>query len=139
MTQDTLSITRRAALRGCAAACAAAAVPAPLSALTWSPADGRPSPADRHFRSPVIEATITRVRAPIADPVLAAMFERCFPNTLDTTVFPGKLDGGPDTFVITGDIDAMWLRDSSAQVHPYVAFAKEDAALTLLVAGVIRR
>jgi hypothetical protein len=67
------------------------------------------------------------------------MFERCFPNALDTTVFPGTLDGKPDTFVITGDIDAMWLRDSSAQVHPYVAFAKEDADLARLIVGVIRR
>jgi hypothetical protein len=95
--------------------------------------------ADRKFQSPAIEAAITRVKAQIADPVLAAMFERCFPNTLDTTVFPGKLDGQPDTFVITGDIDAMWLRDSSAQVAPYVDFAKEDAALAQLIAGVIRR
>jgi hypothetical protein len=95
--------------------------------------------ADRHFQSPAVEAAITQVRAQIADPVLATMFERCFPNTLDTTVFPSTLDGQPDTFVITGDIDAMWLRDSSAQVAPYVAFAKEDVALARLIAGVIRR
>jgi len=139
MTSDTVQFTRRAVLRGCAALCAATAVPAPLSARTWSPADGRPSLADRHFQSPAIESVITRVRAQIADPVLAAMFERCFPNTLDTTVFPGTLDGLSDTFVITGDIDAMWLRDSSAQIAPYVDFAKEDAALALLIAGVIRR
>ncbi len=139
MIQDTLPVTRRAVLRGCAAVCATIAAPFPLGARTWTPADGRPSLADRHFRSPVIEAAITRVKAQIADPVLASMFERCFPNTLDTTVFSGTLDGEPDTFVITGDIDAMWLRDSSAQFHPYVDFAKEDAALARLIAGVIRR
>ncbi|MGD0913934.1 MAG: glycoside hydrolase family 125 protein, partial [Terracidiphilus sp.] len=139
MTQETTSITRRAVLRGCAAICATAAVPASLRARTWSPADGRPGVADRRFQSPVIEAAIMRVKAQIADPVLARMFERCFPNTLDTTVFPGTLDGKPDTFVITGDIDAMWLRDSSAQMHPYVGFAKDDAALARLIAGVIRR
>lgn len=139
MAQETVQITRRAVLRGCTALCATAAVPASLVARTWSPADGRPSVADRKFQSPAIEAAIARVRAQSADPVLAAMFERCFPNTLDTTVFRGKLDGQPDTFVITGDIDAMWLRDSSAQVAPYVGFAKEDAALAQLIAGVIRR
>ncbi len=139
MTEDTLPITRRAVLRGCAAVCAAAAVPASLGARTWSPADGRPSPADRRFQSPAVESAITRVRTQIADPIVAAMFERCFPNTLDTTVFPGTLDGQPDTFVITGDIDAMWLRDSSAQITPYVGFAKDDAALARLIAGVIRR
>jgi uncharacterized protein len=139
MTEDTLPITRRAVLRGCAAVCAATAVPASLGARTWSPADGRPALADRRFQSPAIESAITRVRAQIADPILATMFERCFPNTLDTTVFPGTLDGQPDTFVITGDIDAMWLRDSSAQVTPYVDFARDDAALARLIAGVIRR
>ena len=139
MMRDTRPITRRSILSGGLSACAAACVPMPLAAIAWSPASGRPAVADRRFSSPAIEDVITRVKAQIADPVLAAMFERCFPNTLDTTVFPGRVDGQPDTFVITGDIDAMWLRDSSAQVHPYVAFAKHDPALARLIAGVIRR
>ena len=67
------------------------------------------------------------------------MFGNCLPNTLDTTVFPGTFEGHPDTFVITGDIDAMWLRDSSAQVWPYLRFAREDKQLALLIEGVIRR
>jgi len=50
-----------------------------------------------------------------------------------------KLGGRPDTYVITGDIDAMWLRDSSAQVYPYLSLMKEDPALQQLVAGVISR
>lgn len=49
------------------------------------------------------------------------MFARCFPNTLDTTIFFNGDEKQPDTFVITGNIDAMWLRDSSAQVQPYPA------------------
>lgn len=132
-------MTRRSILRGGLAACAAANIPRPLAALAWNPANGRPAVADRRFSSPAIEKVIAHVKAQIADPVLAAMFERCFPNTLDTTVFPGTVDRQPDTFVITGDIDAMWLRDSSAQVHPYVEFAKDDGALARLIAGVIRR
>ena len=132
-------LTRRMVLSGGAAALATAAIPLRLAALSWNPADGRPQPADRRFNSPAIEAAIVRIRKQIPDPVLAAMFERCFPNTLDTTVFPGTLDGHPDTFVITGDIDAMWLRDSSAQVHPYVSFAREDPALARLLQGVVRR
>jgi len=67
------------------------------------------------------------------------MFQRCFPNALDTTVFPGTWHGRPDTFVITGDINAMWLRDSSAQVHPYLRFARQDQRLANLLQGVVRR
>ena len=68
------------------------------------------------------------------------MFANCFPNTLDTTVhFEEDEDGTPDTFVYTGDIHAMWLRDSGAQVWPYVQFAGEDEALRRMLAGVILR
>ena len=70
---------------------------------------------------------------------MAWMFENCFPNTLDTTVQFKMSDGRPDTFVITGDIDAMWLRDSSAQVWPYLPLTKTDKPLKQLIAGVINR
>ena len=99
----------------------------------------RPAPGKRKFTSPAVEAEIVRVKARIGDPKLAWMFENCFPNTLDTTVNFKEADGKPDTFVITGDIDAMWLRDSSAQVVPYLPLAKEDAALRRMIEGLIRR
>ncbi|MFH1121288.1 MAG: glycoside hydrolase family 125 protein [Bacteroidota bacterium] len=99
----------------------------------------RPAPKDRKFISRSVEATITRVKAMIADPELAWMFENCFPNTLDTTIKHHASKGVPDTFVITGDIDAMWLRDSSAQVWPYLPLVKEDTALAILVRGLINR
>ena len=73
------------------------------------------------------------------DSELAWMFENCFPNTLDTTVRVGTFDGKPDTFVITGDIAAMWLRDSSAQVWPYLPLLGDDRPLQNLIQGVIRR
>jgi meiotically up-regulated gene 157 (Mug157) protein len=99
----------------------------------------RPPPSGRKFVSQAVERQLAAVRASIADPKLAWMFENCYPNTLDTTVQIGTLDGKPDTFVITGDIDAMWLRDSSAQVHPYLPLASRDAALRHLYRGLIRR
>jgi meiotically up-regulated gene 157 (Mug157) protein len=99
----------------------------------------RPKPDDRHFRSDAVEAKIREVARAIADPELAWLFENCYPNTLDTTVRVGTVDGRPDTFVITGDIDAMWLRDSSAQVWPYLRLARDDQQLRRLIAGVVNR
>lgn len=95
--------------------------------------------SQRKFNSPVIEATIERVKTTIKDPELAWLFENCFPNTLDTTVHFKIKDGRPDTFVITGDIHAMWLRDSTAQVWPYLPLINQDEALKQLIAGVVNR
>ncbi|MBA4275943.1 glycoside hydrolase family 125 protein [Flavobacterium sp.] len=99
----------------------------------------RPPLAERKFTSKAIEAAIVRVKKQIANPELAWLFENCFPNTLDTTIDFEIIDGKPDTYVITGDIDAMWLRDSTAQIWPYLPFIKEDAKLKELIKGVINR
>jgi hypothetical protein len=95
--------------------------------------------AKRKFTSLAVEKTIRRVQSSIGNQELAWMFGNCFPNTLDTTVDFGTLDGRPDTYVITGDIDAMWLRDSSAQAWPYLPLMKKDPELQQLIAGVINR
>lgn len=95
--------------------------------------------ADRHFSSPAIEKIITEVGKNIKNKELAWLFHNCFPNTLDTTVEFEVINGKPDTYVITGDIDAMWLRDSSAQVWSYIALCKEDKKLQELIKGVINR
>lgn len=79
------------------------------------------------------------VKKDIGDEELAWLFENCFPNTLDTTVTHKIIDGKLDTFVITGDINAMWLRDSTAQVWPYLPLTKDDKKLKDLIAGVINR
>ncbi len=99
----------------------------------------RPPVGARKFRSTVVEAYIERTARRIGDPGLAELFANCYPNTLDTTVEPGRFEGKPDTTVLTGDIAAMWLRDSSAQVWPYLPLAKEDRSLRELLEGVIRR
>jgi uncharacterized protein len=99
----------------------------------------RPAPEQRTLRSPAVEATVLRMKASIADPDLAWLFENCYPNTLDTTVTLGELDGKPDTFIVTGDIAAMWLRDSSAQVWPYRTLARSDDTLQKMFRGLIHR
>lgn len=100
----------------------------------------RPAERDRLFTSEKIEQVIDDVTSQLTNPKLAWMFRNCFPNTLDTTVhFREDKDGNPDTFVYTGDIHAMWLRDSGAQVWPYVQFAAQDEHLRRMIAGVINR
>jgi meiotically up-regulated gene 157 (Mug157) protein len=132
-----MKTTRRKAIKGISAA---------ASSLLLSPMRGeaneisrRPPKEKRRFVSESVDAAIARIKPHIGDARLAWMFENCFPNTLDTTVKFRVSDGKPDTFVITGDIDAMWLRDSSAQVWPYLAFSKDDKPLRRMIAGVIRR
>ncbi|KAG5928889.1 hypothetical protein E4U42_007756 [Claviceps africana] len=91
------------------------------------------------------------------DPDLARLFENAFPSTTDTTIkfhTSGKdtafmrVGGskfaddkgaweGPQTFVITGDIIAEWLRDSTNQLHPYQALAKKDPSIHQLILGAI--
>ena len=99
----------------------------------------RPPLAGRKFTSKAIEELIQSTKKMIKDPEIAWMFENCFPNTLDTTVEYQELNEKPDTFVITGDIHAMWLRDSTAQVWPYMPYITEDEALYKLILGVISR
>jgi len=100
----------------------------------------RPLPAQRCFVSTAVEQTIAATAATIADPELAWLFANCLPNTLDTTVtFAPDAHGQPDTFIITGDIDAMWLRDSTNQVWPYLPLAPHDPHLAAMFRGLIRR
>ena len=101
-------------------------------------ADQRPE--KRLFTSEAVEAEIGRVSAQLTNDRIRWMFRNCFPNTLDTTVhYREDEDGNPDTYVYTGDIPAMWLRDSGAQVWPYVQLCGNDPALRKMIAGVIRR
>ena len=99
----------------------------------------RPPLADRKFTSEAVESMILKIKNALPGKEASWLFENCFPNTLDTTVDFQITDGRPDTYVITGDIDAMWLRDSSAQVWPYLPLMKNDKKLRQLIAGVINR
>lgn len=99
----------------------------------------RPPKEKRTFTSEEVERTINQVKQAITDKEISWMFENCYPNTLDTTVDYELIDGKPDTFVITGDIDAMWLRDSTAQVWPYMPLITKDEKLRKLILGLINR
>ncbi|SDQ49824.1 hypothetical protein SAMN05421664_1819 [Chryseobacterium soldanellicola] len=99
----------------------------------------RPNVNQRKFTSQAVENIVKIVKKSIADEELAWMFENCFPNTLDTTVNFYHKNNKFYTYVITGDIDAMWLRDSSAQIFPYLNLANEDEKLKNLIKGVINK
>jgi len=124
--------TRRVFLESLAVSAVALSAPADYPSR-------RPPVEKRAFVSEAVEAKIAEVKKSMRDAELAWLFENCFPNTLDTTVRAGILDGKPDTFVVTGDINAMWLRDSTAQVWPYLPLAKEDRKLKRAIEGVVRR
>ncbi|MBM3928991.1 MAG: glycoside hydrolase family 125 protein, partial [Sphingomonadales bacterium] len=132
-----MSITRRTFV-GATAALAALPAHAKDDAPPAIPTK-RPPVAERKFVSKAIEREIARVKAKIADPKLAWMFENAYPNTLDTTVNMSTVAGRPDTFVITGDIPCLWLRDSAAQVKPYLHLIKKDPKLDELFRGLIAR
>ena len=133
------NISRRSVLRGVAGVIGSA-VSSPRHGFTQTSfVSKRPSPSARRFRSKAVDAAIEAVSARMRDPELAWLFSNCLPNTLDTTITFSDGPAGPDTVVVTGDIPAMWLRDSSAQVWPYLPFITADPALARLIEGVIRR
>jgi meiotically up-regulated gene 157 (Mug157) protein len=103
----------------------------------------RPAVAERTFTSAAINSLIDQLVPHFADPDIARLFSNCLPNTLDTTVYyHGDAEDGSgdlDSFVITGDIKALWLRDSTNQVIPYIPYASEDPELFDLISGLINR
>lgn len=106
-------------------------------------ASGRPPLSARRFSSPAVERAIAQLQKRLGARGIAGklgrMVANCLPNTLDTTVELGTQGARPDTFVITGDIHAMWLRDSTAQVWPYLRFVRENPRLKRLLRGVVER
>ena len=104
-------------------------------ALSAAP-NARPAPAKRTFNSSAVEALIASFASRFIDPDLGTIFANCLPNSLDTTIVAASRN---DSFVITGDIDAMWLRDSTNEILPYMAFAGQDAVLRDMLHGVVMR
>ncbi|SPO24682.1 uncharacterized protein UTRI_01648_B [Ustilago trichophora] len=90
--------------------------------------DARPEKSSRRFRSRLVEAEIRRITQKISDPALKRIFTNAYPNSLDTTVGwtdlqlnnPDSTTAFPRAFIITGDILAAWLRDSSNQIFTYL-------------------
>ena len=102
----------------------------PASSGRYNLSYQRPPLPCRTFNSSDVEDTVNRVKADIADADLSRLFENAFPNTVDTAIkWHGRATNNSDeelTFVITGDINAMWLRDSSNQLQSYLSLLKPN-------------
>ncbi|KAI1815361.1 glycoside hydrolase family 125 protein [Poronia punctata] len=116
----------------------------------------RPHEKCRTFHSDAIEDVIRDVVSRMKDPDLARLFENTYPSTTDTTVkfhtsgsedvITNRLNTetwdedqwkGPHSFIITGDIIAEWLRDSTNQLSPYQPLTKKDPKIYQLILGAI--
>lgn len=94
-------------------------------------------PSYRLFKSVVIDDFVANVTSRLSDRRLAAIFETAFPNALDTTVHFDETK--EETFIVTGDINAQWIRDSTNQVMPYVPFISQDKKVAALFRGLIKK
>lgn len=111
------------------------------SILNFSHLHTRPSCEDRLFQNDTIEKVTQQIADNIYDIDIKKIFLQCFPNALDTTVYYSQNDDGcgQDAFIVTGDIPAMWLRDSTNQIWPYLRFINDDLELKNLFIGLIYR
>lgn len=116
----------------------------PLSSGKYKLAYQRPSEECRTFKSQGIEDTLTRMESVIKDPDLYRLFQNAYPNTLDTAIrWKGYAANNAEeelTFIITGDINAMWLRDSSNQMQSYLPLlnaSSDPNSIASLYRGVI--
>ena len=91
----------------------------------------------RTFNSLEVDKYIENLEPKFSDKILYKIFSNCYPNTLDKTISynPEK----EETFIITGDINAMWLRDSSLQIYPYLKHCIKDKNLSIMIKGLFKK
>lgn len=117
---------------------------APLSNGKYEYPFMRPAPKCRTFTSEAVEKLIVDLKHKVKDVDLARLIENCLPNTLDTTILwhilsiKKKVVEHPQSFVVTGDIHAEWLRDAARQLSVYQPLVKYDIHLKELIRGAIQ-
>ncbi|KAF2150931.1 glycoside hydrolase family 125 protein [Myriangium duriaei CBS 260.36] len=114
----------------------------PLSSGHYKLSAQRPPPECRSFNSSAAEDVITRYKSIIKDPDLYRLFENTFPNTIDTAIKWRGVSADNDqeelAFVITGDIEAMWLRDSADQIQAFRSLLNPGSFATDEIASLFR-
>lgn len=108
----------------------------PVSSGKYQLSYMRPNESCRTFRLSEVESTISDMKTTIKDPDLFRLFENTFPNTLDTTIswhgFASNNSKEELTFITTGDIVAMWLRDSANQLRSYKPLLEANSSSSSL-------
>ena len=99
--------------------------------------NSRPPYDKRTFHSEIIDNYIKSLESKFKDKDLYKIFFNCYPNTLDTTI--DYNEEKKETFIITGDIEAMWLRDSSLQIYPYLKHCSKDKSLSNMIKGLFNK
>lgn len=104
----------------------------PLSSGKYKLSYMRPKHECRTFILSEMEDTILEMKNVIHDPDLYRLFENSFPNTLDTAIKWKGVSANNSkeelTFIVTGDIKAMWLRDSANQLLSYRQLLKANSS-----------
>ena len=99
--------------------------------------NSRPPYDKRTFHSEIINNYIESLEPKFKDKILYKIVANCYPNTLDTTIDFNEEKN--ETFIITGDIQAMWLRDSSLQIYPYLKHCVKDKKLSNMIKGLFNK
>lgn len=98
----------------------------------------RPLAQNRTFYSLNLDNYLEQTSREITNVELRVLFINTFANTLDTTAYSYIREGKSHTYIITGDIEAMWLRDSTAQIWHYLPLAHTAPEIESLLIGLIR-
>ncbi len=106
----------------------------------------------RAFFAAILAATLVSFAAPVSSVELESIakaastytnpnnrLQKMYRAALLNTSQQATIAADGTAYVKTGDIPAEWLRDASAQVRPYLFFAKSDIRVASLLRGIIAR
>jgi len=106
----------------------------------------------RAFFAAILAATLVSFAAPVSSGELESIakaastytnpnnrLQKMYRAALLNTSQQATIAADGTAYVKTGDIPAEWLRDASAQVRPYLFFAKSDIRVASLLRGIIAR
>jgi meiotically up-regulated gene 157 (Mug157) protein len=88
------------------------------------------------IRPELLTEITSQVARAVDDQRVTETFNRIMTDNLPAVA---ELAADGTTYLLTGDIPAMWLRDSAAQIRPYLILCGQDEQLAETLVGVFRR